>query len=300
MDGREKNGCARAAFGAVPGAFAFALLLAAAPALAAESFKGVTLQPFAGTFIAVREAPVLEAPDGPPSAPSSMGEAKSKAAAGKEKAKEAEKAKAAARPGAKKVADLAKGDLVEAFGKAGAWVAIEKGGAKLGFVAAAALVPVLDGTLAKDISGWTSSGGFGCRYAIRFEGRTEVEIGSGRIADYSASFECGRGATRIAFEAPMFMSEIPHQGGPKPIYQIAFDVLGVSPDPDQAFSTILFYDSDKGEVALETAWPADWLVKTKPSPRRAGDVAAAIAAAAELTLAAWGPKPWEALVKRER
>lgn len=98
----------------------------------------------------------------------------------------------------------------------------------------------------------------------------------------------------------MFMSEIPHQGGPKPIHQIALDVLGISPDPDQAFSTILFYDRDKGEVALETAWPADWLVKNKPSPRRVGDVAGALAAAAELTLSSWGPKPWEALAQRER
>jgi len=108
------------------------------------------------------------------------------------------------------------------------------------------------------------------------------------------------------------MSEMPHQGGPKPVYQIALDVLGISPDPDQAFSTILFYDRDKGEIAVETAWPAEWLAKTKSAPRRvasktatpakdgsmADEIASAIAAAAELTLTAWGPKPWEAVAKR--
>ena len=177
---------------------------------------------------------------------------------------------------------------------------MRKGEERLGFVAADSLARLLDGTLAKEIAGAVVAGGYNCRYVIRFEGRTLVEIGPGRLADYSASFACVKGSARFSFETPMFMSEIPHQGGPKPVYQIVLDVLGISPDPDQAFSTILFYDRDKGEIALETAWPAEWLAKGKPSPRGVGDVAGALAQAVELTLSTWGPKPWEALAKRER
>ena len=271
--------------------FVCAVVLAFAPcwAEAAEQFKGVALDAASGSYLATADAPVLETP-GPLPAPS---EAKGAAAKSKTKA-------APSKPGAKKVADLRKGDEVTVFGKNGAWLAVQKGEDKLGFVAADSLVPILDGTLERELAGTVKAGGFDCRYAIRFEGRTEVEIGSGRLADYSAAFACARGAQRFSFEAPMFISEFPHQGGPKPVYQIALDILGISPDPDQAFSTILFFDRGKGEVALETAWPAEWLVKSKPSPRRASDVASALVVAAELTLVAWGPKPWEALVKRER
>ncbi|MEK7245360.1 MAG: hypothetical protein AAB223_05005 [Pseudomonadota bacterium] len=250
----------------------------------------MTLEPVSGSYLATKDVPILEAPGIGPA----LGGTKSKAAAkGKEKA-------APSAATAKKVGDLKKGEEVAVFGKSGAWFAVQKGEERLGFVPADSLAPILDGTLAQEIAGAVAAGGHNCRYAIRFEGRTVVEIGPGRLADYSASFACERGSTRMSFEAPMFMSEIPHQGGPKAIYQIALDVLGISPDPDQAFSTILFYDRDKGEVVLETAWPADWLGKGKPSPRRAGDVASALAQAAELTLSSWGPKPWEALAKRER
>ena len=267
-----------------------ALACSRAWAQAAERFKGVTLDPVSGSYLATRDAPVLEAPGAGPGS----GVPKSRPATkGKEKP-------AAPKPTAKKVGELKKGEEVTVFGKSGTWLAVRKGEERLGFVAADALAPILDGTLAQEIAGAVAAGGYNCRYVIRFEGRTVVEIGPGRLADYSASFACERGSARFSFETPMFMSEISHQGGPKPVYQIALDVLGISPDPDQAFSTILFYDRDKGDVALETAWPADWLVKGKPSPRRAGDVASALAQAAELTLSSWGPKPWEALAKRER
>ncbi len=268
---------------------ALVLMLAPLVAFAAERFKGVALDTASGSYLATKDAPVLEIPSSQPS----PGEAKGASAKAKEKS-------APPRPAAKPVAELKKGDIVAVFGKSGGWFAIAKGEHKLGFVAADSLAPILDGTLARDVAGQATAGGYDCRYTIRFEGRTEVEIGSGRLADYSAAFVCARGAQRLSFEAPMFMSEIPHQGGPKPVYQIALDVLGISPDPDQAFSTILFFDRDKGEVALETAWPAEWLAKSKPAPKRASDVASALVVAAELTLAAWGPKPWEALVKRER
>lgn len=267
-----------------------ALACSRAWAQAAERFKGVTLDPVSGSYLATRDAPVLEAPGAGP-------------ASGVPKSQPATKGKerpAAPKLTAKKVGELKKGEEVTVFGKSGTWLAVRKGEERLGFVAADALAPILDGTLAQEIAGAVAAGGYNCRYVIRFEGRTVVEIGPGRLADYSASFACERGSARFSFETPMFMSEISHQGGPKPVYQIALDVLGISPDPDQAFSTILFYDRDKGDVALETAWPADWLVKGKPSPRRAGDVASALAQAAELTLSSWGPKPWEALAKRER
>lgn len=272
------------------GAFILALAWIPASADGAERFKGINLDPVSGSFLATKDTPVLETPEvGPPA-----GDTKSKAAA-----KSKEKS-AAPKPAAKKVGDLHKGEEVTVFGKAGAWLAVQKGAEKLGFVATDSLAPILDGNLAQEIVGAVSAGGYNCRYVIRFEGRTVVEMGPGRLADYSASFACERGALRFSFETPMFMSEIPHQGGPKPVYQIALDVLGISPDPDQAFSTILFYDRDKGEVALETAWPPEWIVKNKPSSRRVDDVAGALASAAELTLSSWGAKPWEALTKRER
>ncbi|MSP80652.1 MAG: hypothetical protein EXR02_06255 [Rhodospirillales bacterium] len=259
-------------------------------AQAAERFKGLPLEPVSGSYLATKDMPILETPG----AGVGLGGTKSKAAA-KGKEKDAPPA-----PAAKKVGELKKGEEVTVFGRSGAWLAVQKGEEKLGFVAVDSLAPILDGTLARDVAGTVAAGGHNCRYTIRFEGRTAVDMGPGRFADYSASFACDRGATRLAFEAPMFMSEIPHQGGPKAIYQIALDVPSISPNPDQAFSTILFYDRDKGEVALETAWPAEWLVKAKPAPRRAGDVATALVLATELTLSSWGPKPWEALAKRER
>ena len=254
-------------------------------AWATERFRGVVLLPASGLHLAVRDVDVLETPP----APSSSAESKSKG-----------KAKGAPPVVASAVAQVKKGDEVEVFGKAGAWVAVKQDGKPLGFVPADALAALLDGTLAKDVTGSTAAGGYTCRYTIRFEGRTEVEMGPGRIADYDGSFVCDKTFSHLAFRAPMFMSEIPHQGGIKPVYQISLDVIGATSDPDQAFSTILFYDRDKGEVALETAFPAEWLVKGKPRARHAADVAAALGAAVEIALAAWGPKAWEAIAKGGR
>lgn len=265
-------------------ALALTLTLRGGDAWAAERFRGVVLLPASGAHLAVRDVAVAETP---PAAPSSA-ESKSKGKA---------KPESVAAPAA---AQLTKGDEVEVFGKAGAWAAIKKEGKPLGFVPADALAPLLDGTLDNPVSGSTTANGYTCRYTIRFESRTEIEMGPGRIADYDASFACDKTFSHLVFNAPMFMSEIPHQGGIKPIYQITLDVIGATPDPDQAFSTILFYDRDKGEVALETAFPPDWLVKGKPRPKRAADVAAALAAAAEMALAAWTSKAWDALGKSGR
>ncbi len=261
-----------------------AALLAGAGAGAAERFRGVVLLPASGPHLAVRDVDVAETPPATPSPAESKSKGKAKAGV----------------TAADTVAQLTKGDEIEVFGKAGAWAAIKKDGKPLGFVPADALAALLDGALDKPVIGSTAAGGYTCRYTIRFEGRTEVEMGPGRIADYDASFVCDKTFSHLAFGAPMFMSEIPHQGGIKPVYQITLDVVGAAPDPDQAFSTILFYDRDKGEVALETAFPAEWLVKGKPRPKRAADVAAALGAAAEIALAAWGPKAWEALAKSGR
>lgn len=266
------------AAGVVAVGLAFALASGGAPAT--ERFKGVTLLPASGDYLAVRDTPVLEAP--------------AVSTESKGKTKGADKAASAA------VGDIKKGESVEVFGKSGAWLAVRKDGKPLGFVPVDALAPLLDGALDRPVTGSVAAGGYACRYTIRFEGRTEVEMGPGRIADYDAAIACEKTFSRVNFDSPMFMSEIPHQGGVKPVYQITLDVVGASPDPDQAFSTILFYDRDKGEVALETAFPPDWLGKKKPAPKRVADVAGALAAAVEIALAAWGPKPWETLAKSGR
>lgn len=267
------------AVGMVAVGLAFALASGRAPAT--ERFKGVTLLPASGDYLAVRDAPVLEAP--------------TVSTESKGKTKGADKAAASAAVG-----NIKKGEGVEVFGKSGTWLAVRKDGKPLGFVPVDALAPLLDGALDRPVTGSVAAGGYTCRYTIRFEGRTEIEMGPGRIADYDAVIACEKTFSRFSFDSPMFMSEIPHQGGVKPVYQIALDVVGVTPDPDQAFSTILFYDRDKGEVMLETAFPPDWLGKKKPAPRRVVDVAGALAAAVEMALAAWGPKPWETLAKSGR
>lgn len=255
-------------------------------ASATERFGGIVILPASGEHMAVRDVAVVATP---PADAAKAADARSAAAKGKDKPE-----------GLKPVANLKKGETVEAFGKVGAWIAVRKDGKPLGFAPADALAPLLDASLNRTVTGTVSAHGYSCRYAIRFEGRTEVEMGPGRIADYEAAFACEKTFAKLAFHAPMFISEIPHQGGIKPIYQIALDVVGAAPDPDQVFSTILFYDREKGEVALETAFPADWLVKGRTRSKRVTDVAGAIAAAAEIALNAWGPKPWEALAKGGR
>lgn len=245
---------------------ALLLLFLAAPANAAETFNGVRLLAAAGQYRALKDSIVRIKPD-----------SKSE------------------RAGAVK-----KGDLVDAFGKAeGGWIAIAKEGKRLGFVHGGLLLPLIDGALAADLSGKVKLGdGSACEYTIHFEGKSELEGEELSTADYDVSIRCDRKGRKLAFNGPMFITEVPYQAsGTKAVYQVNLDILGITEDPDRAFSTILFYDRDAGQIALDTVAPPDLKGQPQATERVATSVPKALKGAVELALGAWGPKAWDELAK---
>lgn len=247
------------------GAALMALTLAVA-AEAAETFNGIRLQAAAGQYRALKDAIVRAKPDGK----------------------------------SERAGSVKQGDLVDAFGKAdGGWIAVAKEERRLGFVHGSLLLPLIDGTLTADLIGKVKlPGGGACDYVVHFEGKSEVDGEEFTTSDYDVSFRCERKNKKMAFNAPMFITEVPYQGsGAKAVYQINLDVLGITDDPDRAFSTILFYDRDAGQIALDTVSPADLKGSPDTTDLPATGVPQALKAAVELAVMAWGPKAWDAVAK---
>ena len=249
------------------------IALAVGPALAAEKktppkpmiFMGVKVKPLHGQYLVLKDVNIRARP-------------KTKS---------------------KKVGSFKAGKRIDAVARAaGAWVAVREGGKDLGFVYDRILLPLIDGTLKKDLEGKTSvKGGASCQYRIRFEGKSQVEGQVFEIADYDVFWDCLDGKRKVKFRTPMFITEAPYQLGTKRIFQISIDVLDIEGGYDDIFSTTLLYDKDKNRVAFDSVsikkfgqTPATKEISAKTVPQ-------ALRAAVIITLATWNKSAWKDLIK---
>ena len=249
------------------------IALAVGPALAAEKktppkpmiFMGVKVQPLHGQYLVLKDVNIRARP-------------KTKS---------------------KKVGSFKAGKRIDVVARAaGAWVAVREGGKDLGFVYDQILLPLIDGTLKKDLNGKTSvKGGASCQYRIRFEGKSQVEGQVFEIADYDVFWYCLNGKRKVKFRTPMFITEAPYQLGTKRIFQISIDVLDIEGGYDDIFSTTLLYDKDKNRVVFDSVsikkfgqTPATKEISAKTVPQ-------ALRAAVIITLATWNKSAWKDLIK---
>ena len=249
------------------------MALAAGPALAQEKktppkpmiFMGVKVKPLQGQFLVLRDVNIRARP-------------KTKS---------------------KKIGSFKAGKRIDVVARAaGAWVAVREGGKDIGFVYDQVLLPLIDGTLEKDLEGKVSvKGGASCQYRIRFEGKSQVEGQVFEIADYDVYWDCLDGKRKVKFRTPMFITEAPYQLGTKRIFQISIDVLDIEGGYDDIFSTTLLYDKDKNRVVFDSVSIKKFgrIPATKEIPAKT--VPQALRAAFTITLATWNKSAWRDLIK---
>lgn len=154
----------------------------------------------------------------------------------------------------KKLSKLQRRDTVEVLGrvKGTQWVAVRKNGADLGFVYALSLTPIIDASFKGSLSGrldMRDDDKPECSFDISFEGHFEETETIFVSSDYLARFKCQMGFDTFQFTAMMFMSEIPHDLGQKPIYQITLNLPEIATGYEEYLSaTSLYHQKDKKVV----------------------------------------------------
>lgn len=237
-------------------------------ALAAENgpktFLGVKVKPHSGTYLVLKDVNV--------------------------RAKPATKSK--------KIGSLKSGKKINVVARTGGWVAFRKKGKDFGFVYDKVLMPLIDGSLSKDLTGRVKTGdGVDCGYIIQFVSRSPVEGQVFQIADYDVFWDCLRGKKKVKFRTPMFMTEAPFQMGRKRIYQISVDVLDIDNNYDDIFSSIVLYDQDKKRVLFDGVSIQKFGRTPKPDKVAAKTVPEALHGAARIAVASWNSGVWKAIGK---
>ena len=106
-----------------------------------------------------------------------------------------------------RVGRMRKGIRIQAAGKAKGtnWVAVRKEGEDWGFIYAAALAPVLDGSVSAPLSGRLAGDDLPeCEYNIRYEGRHPVDGDVQIISDYAVALSCDLKAKNWHLRPPCF------------------------------------------------------------------------------------------------
>jgi len=201
----------------------------------------------------------------------------------------------------KKVGSFKSGSKVDVIGKAkggAGWMAVQRDGKDFGFVYAPVLLPLIDGTLKKDINGRVMMRGRSpCAYAIRFRGRNVLEDEFVSFSDYEIEYRCTDSGKSYRFYAPMFIAEVPYRQTNNPVFQINIDLLGMDDDPDTIFSMTFLYRRDDNLVVFDSFSKADIGQKPEKTERPAHSVSEALAGAAETAPLTWTKETWKALVK---
>ena len=200
----------------------------------------------------------------------------------------------------RRVGRMRKGIRIQAAGKAKGtnWVAVRKEGEDWGFVYAAALVPVLDGSISAPLSGRLAVEDLPkCEYNIRYEGRHPVDGDVQVISDYAVALSCDLEGGKLAFTATMFLTELPYRDLRKDIFQVNVDLPDVKDNEEEIMSVTSLYEYGKKEVAFH-AITIDSLARPQPKKKKKAEaITAVLRAALEFAHEVWGPGVWAALRK---
>ena len=201
----------------------------------------------------------------------------------------------------KKLGVFKAGKRINVVGKAAfSWVAVRENGKDVGFVYDQVLLPLIDGTLEKELTGKTADGtkgGAACDYTITFEGKSAVEGQVFEIADYDVLWDCRMGARKVKFRTPMFITEAPYQMGPKRIFQINIDILDLDGGYEDIFSTTILFNMDKTRIVFDGVSIKKYGRIPKTKEAKAASVKQALTASVEMAIQAWNKSAWKDLIK---
>jgi len=196
----------------------------------------------------------------------------------------------------KLIGRIEQGARIHILGKVGSWLALKTEDGKEGFSYGPVFLPLIDGTLEKDISvNAKIPGGGTCAIQIVFEGKTIVEEEMFEVSDYQGLYDCKRGGKELSFTAYMFITEAPYALNQTPHYQINVDLRGIGKEYDEIFSTVFIYKKDKGVITYDGVTLKGYDRKLDEQSRSVATVAEVVQAAAEMAPKAWGAKVWSEL-----
>ncbi len=201
----------------------------------------------------------------------------------------------------KRLGSFKTGQRIQVVGFAdGLWVAVRKKSQDVGFVYGKFLLPLIDGTLTKDLKGSASTRkklSTNCQFTIHFEGKSKVEGQLFEIADYDILWECKRARKKIMFRTPMFISEAPYKLSQKRVFQITIDVLDQDRGYDEILSTFILFDEENNIVFYDGISIKKYGFVSVIKNISANSTAEALKGAASIALKTWNKKAWKNLIK---
>ena len=177
------------------------------------------------------------------------------------------------------------------------WLALKRPDGTVGYVFSAALVAMIDGTLAAPLQGKLSAQGRPeCRSVVAFEGRTQIAGETQQTSDYDVAFECaGRDAdTPLTFNAGMFITELPFDDK-RDVYQINIDLWDMRVNGEDFLSITALYDPNAKRVSFDRVNDETMHTPALIPPETAADVPAALAGALHMTYSILPTSIWDQL-----
>ena len=204
----------------------------------------------------------------------------------------------------KRLEGLKAGDRVRAIGVSadGDWVAINKDGVTLGFVATQHLVAVVDGALTEQFfgsyTGEKIAGGIACDYRFRFERKADVEGGSFETADYEVRFRCASPQGAALFYGHMFLTEAPVDEE-KGLHLIGLDVRSIGDGMEEYLSTSYLYHPKTGKMKFDGHSMPNYALPPKVQTFQTVSVKDALKKALETSIASWTEEAWTTLFAKK-
>ena len=230
-------------------------------------FKGVKVKPFNDTYLVLKDVSVRSLP----------------------------------KTSSKRLGSLKSGDRVQIVGLAvDSWLAVRKKRRDFGFVYRKYLLPLIDGSLSKDLKGEATARAkpsTNCKFTISFEGKSFVEGQIFEISDYYIIWECMRAKEKIKFRTPMFITEAPYKLSQKKIFQITIDVLDLDRGYDEILSTFILFDKEKGFVSYDGVSIKKYGYVNAKKEISVKTIPQALKGAAVIAINSWNKKTWKELIK---
>lgn len=203
--------------------------------------------------------------------------------------------------GSKKLGTVKAGTKVKVVGRAkggAGWMAIQKDGKDYGFVYSPILLPMIDGTLEKSISGRVAiEEHTPCGYSLEFRGKNTVEGEDYVFSDYEIVYRCNDNGKPFKIIAPMFMTEVPYKLTYKAVFQISIDLMEVENGYDEIFSTTFYYMPDQQKIVFAGVSIKEDGRAPRFKERQVKSVEQALRAAVEIAPDAWALKVWDKLAE---
>ncbi len=200
----------------------------------------------------------------------------------------------------KRLTKLKRREIIDVIGlaKGTQWAAIKKDGDELGFVYVFSITPIIDASFNKPLEGrvdMTEDGKPDCDFRLTFEGRFEEEDVVFVSSDYLVGFNCRKDAKDFSFTAMMFMSEVPHDLGTKPVYQITMNLPEVATGYEEFLSATTLYNQKEEKVIMDAVSLKQFKEKVLRKHLPATTTQEAVLNSIELQLQSFNEKAWKTI-----